>query len=172
MVVQEPGPSPGTFLPRVVLPAKRWIFQVGLPGLEPGTSSLSEKHDVLLKVSRGCKVPANSHIISKAVFSRFQDIHSGCCTVAAHKARSAGLEPATCFPAIAGTGRMLLATRRAGGSCGTEPRSRRRYSPENWHHRGRGPRHLSSNLSRAAAFSHILWRDERPGYDHVHPPTL
>jgi hypothetical protein len=47
---------------------------------------------VFPEVSRVCKIPANKHIISKIVFSTFQDISLGCCTVAAHRARS-GLEP-------------------------------------------------------------------------------
>src|SRR5919202_4784569 len=40
-------------------------------------------------------LPANKHIISEALFSRFQDIYSGCCTVAAQRARCAELEPRT-----------------------------------------------------------------------------
>jgi hypothetical protein len=67
---------------------------VGLPGLEPGTSSLSEKHDPLQEISGACKIPANKHIIFMLLFLSFQDIGLGCCTVAAHGARSAGLEPA------------------------------------------------------------------------------
>jgi hypothetical protein len=35
---------------------------VGLPGLEPGTSSLSEKRNTLQEVSGVCKIPANTHI--------------------------------------------------------------------------------------------------------------
>ena len=64
---------------------------VGLPGLEPGTSSLSVQRDALPEVSRDCKSPANKHIISEIVSSTFQDIRLGCCTVAAHRVRS-GLE--------------------------------------------------------------------------------
>jgi hypothetical protein len=63
-------------------------------GFEPLTSAVQRRHDSLLEVSRVYKIPANKYIISEAVFSRFQDIHSGCCTVAAHKVRSIRLEPA------------------------------------------------------------------------------
>jgi hypothetical protein len=59
---------------------------VGLPGLEPGTSSLSEKHDFLPGVSGVCKTPANSRILRVMLFPRFQDIVLGRCTVAAHRA--------------------------------------------------------------------------------------
>ena len=89
------GASPGSFLPRVVLPANCEFFEVGLPGLEPGTSSLSGKHNALLELSRVCKFPANTSILTLMLFSTFQDIGLGCCTVAAHNVRSAGLEPAT-----------------------------------------------------------------------------
>ncbi len=59
------------------------FFWVGLPGLEPGTSSLSEKCDVLPEVFRVCKIPANRHILRAMLFLNFQDICLGCCTVAA-----------------------------------------------------------------------------------------
>jgi len=70
------GPS-ALFL---ILPANRYIFSMGLPGLEPGTSSLSEKHDVLLEVSRVFKIPANQAIICITLFPSFQDIGLGCGT--------------------------------------------------------------------------------------------
>ena len=47
------------------------------------------------EVSRVCKIAANIHILKTTLFPRFQDIRLGCCTVAAHRARLAGLEPAT-----------------------------------------------------------------------------
>ena len=56
---------------------------VGLPGLEPGTSSLSEKHDALLRFYRVCKLPANLRNMDQILFSSFQEIYPGCCTVAA-----------------------------------------------------------------------------------------
>ena len=61
-------------------------------GFEPLTSAVQRRHDSFPEVSRACKIPANKHIISEAVFPIFQDIHSGCCTVAAHRVRSTGLE--------------------------------------------------------------------------------
>ena len=67
-----------------VLPANCVFLRVGLPGLEPGTSSLSEKHNALQEVSRVCKTPANKHIIRMILFLRFQFVCLGCCTVAAH----------------------------------------------------------------------------------------
>jgi hypothetical protein len=48
----------------------------------------------LLEVSRGCKIPANEHILAMTLFPSFQDIGLGCFTVAAHIAPSSGLEPA------------------------------------------------------------------------------
>jgi hypothetical protein len=39
---------------------KKVDIVVGLPGLEPGTSSLSENCDTFLRVSRPYKIPANS----------------------------------------------------------------------------------------------------------------
>src|SRR5215204_2198738 len=40
--------------------------------------------DSLLQISVACKIPANRRILPKTHFSTFQDIYSGCCTVAAH----------------------------------------------------------------------------------------
>jgi hypothetical protein len=60
---------------------------VGLPGLEPGTSSLSEKRDGFLGFSSVHKYPANGCIFRPKLFSAFQDVYSGCCTVAAHHGR-------------------------------------------------------------------------------------
>jgi hypothetical protein len=82
MVVKKPGLAPGfVFYRTIYLQIGR--FEVGLPGLEPGTSSLSEKHNTLQEVSRICKIPANTHILELTLFPSFQDIYSGCCTVAA-----------------------------------------------------------------------------------------
>ena len=69
-----------------VLPAKCNVLRVGLPGLEPGTSSLSEKHNTLQEVSRVCKIPANKDILLLTLFPSFPIIYPGCCTVAAHGA--------------------------------------------------------------------------------------
>jgi hypothetical protein len=56
---------------------------VGDSGFEPLTSSASKKYDTLLEISAACKMPANCRICPSARFSRFQEIYSGCCTVAA-----------------------------------------------------------------------------------------
>jgi hypothetical protein len=56
---------------------------VGLPGLEPGTSSLSGKCDTFQERSGDCKLLANECILRWILFWGFQEIHSGCCTVAA-----------------------------------------------------------------------------------------
>ena len=74
----------GTSFAFLVLPANCVLLRVGLPGLEPGTSSLSEKRDALQEVSRVCKNPANTHIMRITPFPKFQNIRLGCCTVAAH----------------------------------------------------------------------------------------
>jgi hypothetical protein len=58
---------------------------VGLPGLEPGTSSLSEKRDTFPRSSWPCKLPANKGNWSMTLSLTFQEIYSGCCTVAAHR---------------------------------------------------------------------------------------
>jgi hypothetical protein len=38
--------------------------------------------------SSACKMPANGSILMRILFSAFQEIYSGCCTVAAHPTRS------------------------------------------------------------------------------------
>jgi hypothetical protein len=58
-------------------------FRVGDSGFEPLTSSASKKYDTLLEVSATCKIAANQHICALAHFPAFQEILSGCCTVAA-----------------------------------------------------------------------------------------
>ncbi len=82
--VQRPRNRPWPCLCALRFVAERDILDVGLPGLEPGTSSLSEKRDVLQELSRVCKFPANSRILTMRLFLSFQDIRLGCCTVAAH----------------------------------------------------------------------------------------
>jgi hypothetical protein len=57
---------------------------VGLPGLEPGTSSLSGRCDTFQQCSEHCKLPANERILMQILFWGLQHIRSGCCTVAAH----------------------------------------------------------------------------------------
>ena len=61
------------------------ILSVGLPGLEPGTSSLSEKHDCIQGIPTLCKTPANTDITQTILFPRFQHIGLGYCTVAAQR---------------------------------------------------------------------------------------
>ena len=52
-------------------------------GFEPLTSAVQRRQDTLPEVSGACKMPANCRICPSARFSRFQEIYSGCCTVAA-----------------------------------------------------------------------------------------
>src|SRR5919202_587312 len=56
------------------------VCRVEPRGFEPLTSVVQRRHASFPEVSRACKLPANKHIISEAVFSTFQDIHLGCCT--------------------------------------------------------------------------------------------
>jgi hypothetical protein len=73
---------------------------VGDSGFEPLTSSASKKYDTLLEVSATCKIAANQHICALAHFPAFQEIHSGCCTVAAQMSG---------FASAQGPGRSLFA---------------------------------------------------------------
>ena len=66
-------------------PADQPFFGVEPRGFEPLTSAVQRRPDSLPELSRVCKTPANSCICSSALFSRFQTIHSGCCTVAAQQ---------------------------------------------------------------------------------------
>ena len=56
---------------------------MGDSGFEPLTSSASRKYDSLLELSRACRTPANCHISALTHSLAFQEIYSGCCTVAA-----------------------------------------------------------------------------------------
>ena len=76
----------------VFFPAKRGIFKSGAEGFETLTSAAQKRHD---KLSRSCEIPANNYILSVVVFLAPQDIRLGCCSVAAHGARSTGLDSAT-----------------------------------------------------------------------------
>jgi hypothetical protein len=67
-----------------ILPANYGFLFVGLPGLEPGTSSLSDKHDDFQEFSRACNIPANLDIFYARLFLSSQVIGPGCYTVAAH----------------------------------------------------------------------------------------
>jgi hypothetical protein len=46
----------------------------------------------LLKLSGACKVPANHRISTLVLFSTFQNIYSGCCTVATQILRFASAQ--------------------------------------------------------------------------------
>ncbi len=52
-------------------------------GFEPPTSAVQRRRDTLLELSDVCKIPANKRISTLSPFLGFQDIYSGCCTVAA-----------------------------------------------------------------------------------------
>jgi hypothetical protein len=45
---------------------------------------VQKRHDTLLELSEACKIAANARISFMTLFASFQDIYSGCCTVAAH----------------------------------------------------------------------------------------
>ena len=83
VAAQRPRSASEASLDTIGFICKSRGFPVGLPGLEPGTSSLSEKHDTLPKISSAYKMPANAQILSVALFPPFQSIRLGCCTVAA-----------------------------------------------------------------------------------------
>ena len=52
-------------------------------GIDPLPSAVQRRHETLLDLSGVCKMPANSCISVLVHFSAFQEIYSGCCTVAA-----------------------------------------------------------------------------------------
>jgi hypothetical protein len=52
-------------------------------GFEPTPSAVQRRQDRLPEISGACKMPANRGISALMHFPTFQDIHSGCCTVAA-----------------------------------------------------------------------------------------
>jgi hypothetical protein len=61
-----------------VLPANHGIFRVGLPGLEPGTSSLSETIAPVVVVYRCSKMPANPYFFLIWSFCMFTAVHVRC----------------------------------------------------------------------------------------------
>jgi hypothetical protein len=63
--------------------AKSLVVEVDPTRLELVTSAMRSQYDSLPELSGVCKIPANKHICCVVRFSRFQDIYSGCCTVAA-----------------------------------------------------------------------------------------
>jgi hypothetical protein len=81
--VEKPPALAGGFPLRGVFRLSTSNSRVGGSGFEPLTSSASKKYDTLLEISAACKIAANQHISALAHFPAFQEIHSGCCTVAA-----------------------------------------------------------------------------------------
>ena len=57
--------------------------------LELVTSAMRGRPEGLQEYSGVCKTPANSSILMMVHFSVFQEIYSGCCTVAAQRLRFA-----------------------------------------------------------------------------------
>jgi hypothetical protein len=51
------------------------------------TSAMRGRGNSLLEVAVACKTPANKGILMMLLFSVFQEIYSGCCTVAARTLR-------------------------------------------------------------------------------------
>jgi hypothetical protein len=68
------------------------FLRVELRGFDSLTYTAQKRHDSFPELA---KFPANNYILGVAVFSTPQDIRLGCCSVAAHEARSAGLDSAT-----------------------------------------------------------------------------
>jgi hypothetical protein len=61
------------------------LFRCEAEGIRtPYPSAVQRRHDTLLERSVICGTPANCRISALALFPAFQEIHSGCCTVAAH----------------------------------------------------------------------------------------
>jgi hypothetical protein len=58
-------------------------------GLELLASAMRGRHEGLQEFSGACKMPANGSILMRILFSAFQEIYSGCCTVAAHDQKDA-----------------------------------------------------------------------------------
>jgi hypothetical protein len=56
-------------------------------GLEPLASAMRGRLDSFLQISVACKIAANRGIYFMMLFLTFQDIYSGCCTVAAQRLR-------------------------------------------------------------------------------------
>jgi len=66
---------------------KSTYFEVELMGFEPLTSTVQRRADSFPKVSRACKTAGNHRISVLTHFPAFQEIYSGCCTVAAQTLR-------------------------------------------------------------------------------------
>src|SRR5215203_3882096 len=61
----------------------RTTSEVEPRGFEPLTSAVQRRHHTLLERSVTCRIPAKRRISASVLFPSFQEIHSGCCTVAA-----------------------------------------------------------------------------------------
>src|SRR4028118_1646504 len=62
---------------------KSEFLQVEPRGLEPLASALQRRHRTLLDLSVVCKIAANKRISTLVLLLMFQQVYSGCCTVAA-----------------------------------------------------------------------------------------
>src|ERR671911_2393247 len=80
-------PAPSFAL--LVSPANSRKKGVDPRGLEPLTSAMRGRLDSFPNVSRTCKIPANRRITVLTLFSAFQEIYPGCCTVAAQDRKNA-----------------------------------------------------------------------------------
>jgi hypothetical protein len=78
-------PAPNFAL--LVSPANQRKKRVDPRGLEPLSSAMRGRGNSLLEVAGACKTPANKGILMMLLFSVFQEIYSGCCTVAARTLR-------------------------------------------------------------------------------------
>jgi hypothetical protein len=88
-------------------PAKRHVPKVESRVFEPPISTVQRRHDTLLKLSDVCKIAANAHISCPIYFPSFQEICSGCCTVAAQDSNFARLP----LRLLAGAGEVRNAVR-------------------------------------------------------------
>jgi hypothetical protein len=83
MDVNKGRAAPRPFSRDRFLPAKRHFVEMEPRGIEPLTSALQRRHDASLGLSGVCRIAAKVRISFMTLFSTFQEIHSGCCTVAA-----------------------------------------------------------------------------------------
>ena len=83
VAVNRPGTPSGLSITSHVLPANPQKEEVDPTRLELVTSAMRGRLDSFPNVSRTCKIPANRRITVLTLFSAFQEIYPGCCTVAA-----------------------------------------------------------------------------------------
>ena len=84
VALRSPGVHPGLLSVLYVSPANPHLLRVEPRGFEPLTSAVQRRQGSLLELSGVCKISANTHIFCVMPFPSFQDIYSGCCTIAAH----------------------------------------------------------------------------------------